>query len=225
MAVTTRVLADTYSGGQVVTGFTLTDAGTGYSGVPVVTIDAPTVGGTGAQGTAVLDGTGLLPLDSIILDNEGAGYIAAPAVTVAAPPSGVTATATATISTGNVSTYEGHSVVLVNFDGQATPVTIDASTMLGGSNGTEGFQKYTITGLEWSLNTVAGPDLDLDITFTGSGVTDAIYLTNGTGKFDSIAITNDATQPGDATNADIILTPGGAINGFVLLRLKKEAFV
>jgi hypothetical protein len=89
MAATTRVYEDTYTGGLVVTGFTLTNAGTGYSGVPVVTVAAPTVGGEGATGTAVLDGTGLLPLDSITLDDAGSGYIAAPAVTVAAPLSGV----------------------------------------------------------------------------------------------------------------------------------------
>ena len=38
MAASTRVLSDTYSGGHVVTGFTLTDAGTGYSGIPVDTV-------------------------------------------------------------------------------------------------------------------------------------------------------------------------------------------
>ena len=63
-------------------------------------------------GTAVLDGTGLLPLDSIVLANAGSGYISAPTVTVAAPPSGVTATALADLSTGNATTYEGNTIVL-----------------------------------------------------------------------------------------------------------------
>ena len=219
MAATTRVYEDTYTGGLVVTGFTLTDAGTGYSGVPVVTIASPTVGGEDATGTAVLDGTGLLPLDSITLDDAGSGYIAAPAVTVAAPLSGVTATATAAISTGDANTYEGSTIVLIDFNAHALAVTIDASTMLGGSNGTEGFQKYTITAVEWSLSH------SVAITFTGTGVTNAIHLAASAGKYSSTPITNAATQPGTAANADIVLTPAASCNGFVMLYLKKEAFV
>ena len=219
MAATTRIFEDTYSGGQVVTGFTLTDAGTGYSGVPVVTVASPAVGGEDATGTAVLDGTGLLPLDSITLDSSGSGYIAAPTVTVAAPPSGVTATATAAITAGDPTTYHGDTIALIDFSAHAVAVTIDASTMLGGSNGTEGFQKYTITALEWSLSH------SVAITFTGTGVTSAIHLAPSAGKYKSTPITNAATQPGDATNADIVLTPAAACNGFVMLYLKKEAFV
>lgn len=225
MSVTISILEDTYTGGQEVTGFTLTNAGTGYSSVPTVTVAAPTVGGVAATATAVLDGTGLLPLDSITLDTLGSGYIAAPAVTIAAPGSGVTATATASITTGDPNTYTGSTVLMINLDDEASPFTIDASTMLGGSNGTEGFQKYTIMEVDWSLNTVIGPDLDLEMTWTGTGLIDAMFLTNGNGKYRSTPITNNATQPGDATNADIVCTPGGAINGFILMKLKKEAFV
>ena len=219
MAATTRIYEDTYTGGQFVTGFTLTAAGTGYSGVPVVTVASPTVGGEDATGTAVLDATGLLPLDSITLDDSGSGYIAAPIVTVAAPPSGVTATATAAISTGDVNTYEGDTIALVDFTAHAVVQTIDASTMLGGSNGTEGFQKYTIAAVEWSLSH------SVAIAFTGTGVVNAIHLAAGSGKYKSTPITNAATQPGTAANADILLTPGASCNGFVLLYLKKEAFV
>ena len=219
MAAITRVLSDTYSGGQVVTGFTLTNAGTGYSGVPVVTIASPTVGGEDATGTAVLDGTGLLPLDSITLGNAGSGYIASPNVTVAAPPSGVTATALADISTGDANTYEGSTIVLIDLNAHALAVTIDASTMLGGSNGTEGFQKYTITAIEWSLSH------SVAIAFTGTGTTNAIHLAPSAGKYSSTPLTNAATQPGTAANADIVLTPAASCNGFVMLYLKKEAFV
>ena len=187
MAATTRIYEDTYTGGQFVTGFTLTNAGTGYSGIPAVTIASPTVGGEDATGTAVLDATGLLPLDSITLDNAGSGYIAAPTVTVAAPPSGVTATATAGVSTGDTNA--------------------------------EGFQKYIITALEWSLSH------SVAITFTGTGVTGATHLAAGSGKYSSTAITNAATQPGTAANADIVLTPGASCSGFVLLYLQKGAFV
>jgi hypothetical protein len=219
MAATTRIYEDTYTGGQFVTGFTLTNAGTGYSGIPAVTIASPTVGGEDATGTAVLDATGLLPLDSITLDNAGSGYIAAPTVTVDAPLSGVTATATAGVSTGDTNTYEGSTIALVDFNAHAVAHTIDASTMLGGSNGTEGFQKYIITALEWSLSH------SVAITFTGTGVTGATHLAAGSGKYSSTAITNAATQPGTAANADIVLTPGASCSGFVLLYLQKGAFV
>ena len=221
MATTTRIIEDTFYGGLSVASFTVTVGGSGYTSEPTVVVAAPPSGGGQATATATIVG-GIVT--AVTITDPGSNYILAPIVSFTGGGV-ILAVATAVMTTNAPSTYSGNTIALVNFDDHALAVTIDASTMLGGSNGTEGFQKYTITALEWSLSTVAGPDLDLDITFTGSGVTDAIYLANGNGKFNSVAITNAATQPGDATNADVVLTPGGAINGFVLLRLKKEAFV
>lgn len=218
MAAKTKIYSDTYSGGQGVASTTITAAGSGYSVAPVVTFAAPAVGGVAATGTSTIVSNAVT---EITITSPGSGYIVAPAVTIAAPGSGVTATATATLTTGVPSTYTGATVAMVTLSGGHTAaITIDASAMLGGSNGTQGFQKYTIERLEWSLSN------GMEIKFTGTGDgAEACHLAAGQGKYHSVALTNTATQPGDATNADIILTPHAGCNGFVLLHLNKEAFV
>lgn len=69
----------TASGGAV-TGFTITNGGTGYTSAPNVTITGV---GTGATATAVVsDGK----VTSIKITNAGTGYISAPTVKIDAPP-------------------------------------------------------------------------------------------------------------------------------------------
>ena len=104
--------------------------------------------------------------------------------------------------------------VLINFDGHGSAVTIDASAL---ANKEASGDRLDIKKISWSFDT------EVAITFTGSNVVEAIDLAGGTtGSFDSHVITNGATQPGDATDADIILTPGTGTDGFVYLELIKS---
>ena len=71
--------------------------------------------------------------------------------------------------------------------------------------------------MEWSV------DSPVNVSFTGSGTTDATNV-NYTGSFAITPIPNVATQPGDATNADIVVTPVSGIDGYVYLNLLKTDY-
>ena len=81
-------------GGQVVL-ITVTNGGTGYTSAPTVTLSGG--GGTGAIATAILS-NGVVSI--ITVDDGGTGYTSAPTVTIDPPVSGTTATATASIVSG-----------------------------------------------------------------------------------------------------------------------------
>jgi len=81
-------------GGQVVL-ITVTNAGSGYTSVPNVTISGG--GGSGATATAILS-NGQVTI--ITVDDGGTNFTSTPNVTIDPPVSGVTATATATIVSG-----------------------------------------------------------------------------------------------------------------------------
>jgi len=177
--------------------------------VPTVAFSAP-VNGTTATGTVVLDGT---TVDSVTIDNEGEGYVSAPTVTFSGG-GGSAAAGTAVLSGTNAP--NGSTNALVSFYNGGVAMTVDASTLRGMYNGTGGFKKFTISGIEWSV------DSPVNVSFTGTGTTDAINV-SGTGSF-NYTIQNGATQPGDATNPDIVVTPVSGIDGFVFLKLTKEDF-
>ena len=104
--------------------------------------------------------------------------------------------------------------VLISFDDHGSAETVDASS-LANSVGTA--DQLDIKKVCWSL------DVQCAITFTGSGVVEAIDLAGGTtGCFDAHMITNGATKPGNATDADIVVTPGSNTDGFVYLELVKS---
>ena len=89
--------------------------------------------------------------------------------------------------------------VLVSLDDHGSAVTIDASEL---ANAAGTGNRLDIKRIEWCL------DKEAAITFTGSGVVEAIDLAGGTnGKFDAHTITNGATLPGNATDGDIVITP------------------
>lgn len=105
--------------------------------------------------------------------------------------------------------------VLVSFDDHSAAVTVDAS---GFANAAGSGNRLDIKKIEWSLDT------EVAVTFTGTGVVEAIDLAGGTsGKFDAHTIENGATLPGNATDGDIVLTPGSNTDGFVYLELTKAA--
>ena len=214
MAVTTRVLEDTFSGGLGVGSITVTNGGSGYTTVPSVAVNAPAAGGGTATATATIDGGAVT---AITITNPGNSYVAAPIVAITGG-GGTSATATAVMTANTPTTYSGQTCVLLDFSNHGATVTVDASTYLGGSNGTEGFQKYRIDEVRWST------DKYITVAFTGTGHTSAICVAPGQGHF-SIPIANIATQPGDATNADITVTPATGCYGFMLLKLGKEDFV
>ncbi len=209
MGANVKILNDTYNLGKIVSSVTITNAGTGYTSVPTVAFSAP-VGGTAATGTVVLDGT---TVDSITIDYEGEGYVSAPTVTFSGG-GGSAAAGTAVLSGTNAP--NGSTNALVSFYNGGVGMTVDASTLRGMYDGTGGFKKFTISAVEWSV------DSPVNISFTGTGTTDAINV-SGTGSF-NYTIPNGATQPGDATNPDIVVTPTSGIDGFVFLKLTKEDF-
>jgi hypothetical protein len=209
MGANVKILNDTYNLGKIVSSVTITNAGTGYTSAPTVAFSAPT-GGTAATGTVVLDGT---TVDSVTIDYEGEGYVSAPTVTFSGG-GGSAAAGTAVLSGTN--TPNGSTNALVSFYNGGVGMTVDASTLRGMYDGTGGFNKFTISAIEWSV------DSPVNVSFTGTGTTDAINV-SGTGSF-NYTIPNGATQPGDATNPDIVVTPVSGIDGFVFLKLTKEDF-
>ena len=104
--------------------------------------------------------------------------------------------------------------VLISLDAHGSAETIDASTL---TNAEASGDQLDIKKICWSL------DKETTITFTGSGVVEAIDLAGGTaGSFDAHVITNGATKPGNATDADIVVTPTSGCDGFVYLELIKS---
>lgn len=87
----TNVFSDTLS--QGVTGFTITNAGSGYATAPTVTISGG--GGTGATAVAVTDGSTIVQVN---VTNPGVGYTSAPTVAFSGG-GGTSAAATAVIGT------------------------------------------------------------------------------------------------------------------------------
>ena len=209
MGANVKILNDVFNGGKTVASLTITNAGTGYTSAPTVAFSAP-VGGTTATGTAVLDGT---TIDSVTITNAGEGYVTAPTVTFTGG-GGSAAAATAVLTTN--ADQSGYTHALVSFYNGGVGMTVDASDLRGMYDGTSGFKKFTITSMEWSV------DSPVNVSFTGTGVTDATNV-NYTGSFNH-SIPNGATQPGDATNADIVVTPVSGIDGYVYLNLLKTDY-
>jgi hypothetical protein len=214
MAATTRIISDTFYGGLEVASFTVTAGGSAYTSAPTVAVAAPPSGGGQATATATIAGG---VVTAVTITNPGNSYILAPIVSFSGG-GGTLAAATAVMSTGEVSNYTGETCVLIDFSNHGAAVTIDASAQLGGSNGTQGFQKYRIDDIRWST------DKYITVAFTGTGTSGAICVAPGQGHF-GVPLANLATQPGDATNADITVTPAASCYGFMMLKLAKEAFV
>ena len=210
MGANVKILNDVFNGGKNVASVTMTVAGTGYTSAPTVAFTAP-VGGTTATGTAVLDGA---TVASVTVTNAGEGYVAAPTISFSGG-GGSSAAATAVLTTNG--DQSGYTHALVSFYNGGVAMTLDASTLRGMYDGTGGFNKFTITSMEWSV------DSPVNVSFTGTGTTDATNV-NYTGSF-SHSIPNGATQPGDATNPDIVITPVSGIDGYVYLNLLKTDYV
>ena len=103
--------------------------------------------------------------------------------------------------------------VLINFDNHGSAATIDAS---GLSNAQGSGDKLEVSKVVWSL------DAAVTIAYTGSGTTEVIRLAGSTsGTYDEALIKNVATQPGNATDADITVTPESGCDGFVYVEAKK----
>jgi len=213
MGANVKILNDVFNGGKNLASITITNAGTGYTSAPTVAFSAP-VGGTTATGTAVLNNDGVGPnIESITVTNAGGGYVTAPTITISGG-GGASGAATCTLSTN--ANQSGYTHALVSFYNGGVAMTVDASTLRGMYDGTSGFKKFTITSMEWSV------DSPVNISFTGTGVTDATNV-NYTGSFNH-SIPNAATQPGDATNPDIVITPVSGIDGYVYLNLLKTDY-
>ena len=217
MAATTRIIEDTLTdtnGGGRVDSITVTNGGSGYTSAPTVVVIAPPAGGGQATATATIAGGAVT---AITVVDAGSCYVIAPTVSMSGG-GGSAAAGTAVLTASTPAEYRGSTTALVTFSNHGAAVTIDASTLLGGSNGTQGFQKYLINNIKWST------DQAIAVTFTGSGSTAAITVAPGQGSFDK-AIRNTATQPSDATNADITITPAAGCDGYMYMELSKEAFV
>ena len=218
MAATIRYLEDTVSGGKSVERVTVTAGGSGYTTVPTIGFTSATASGTTAVATAEIEGGAVTAINfSGASDTQGAGYLFTPAVAITGG-GGTSATATAEMSYGTA--LDGYTDVLISMDDHGAGVTVDASGRSGGHDGTHGFNKYEILSTDWAT------DVEVNVSFTGTGTVDAINLpANTTGTFDRRPITNIITQPGGVTNADITVTPATGCDGFVYMKLRKRDFV
>lgn len=88
----------------IVTGVTVTGAGTGFVGLVTVTVDAPDVAPVQAVLSAVLTNGAVT---TISRDNIGAGYLAAPGLSFAAPAAAVAGAATAVLTAHRVTSVAG----------------------------------------------------------------------------------------------------------------------
>ena len=88
----------------VVTGITVTGAGTGFAGLVTVGVAAPDVAPVQSVLTAILTNGAVT---SISRDNVGAGYLSAPILTFDAPPASVAGSATAVLTANRVSSVAG----------------------------------------------------------------------------------------------------------------------
>jgi hypothetical protein len=125
---TTATATATISNG-VVTGYTMTNVGSGYTSVPAVTISGGLAAVQATATSTVSNGV----LTGFTITNPGAGYrltsnagssnVITPTVTVAEPPAAVTAVATATLSN---STVTGYTITTPGF-GYFDPPTVSLS--------------------------------------------------------------------------------------------------
>lgn len=80
----------------VVTGATVTTAGTGYTTAPTLTFSDPPAGGTRATATATVSGGAITAVNIV---NPGSGYTTAPTITIGGPGTGGVLTATFSAAT------------------------------------------------------------------------------------------------------------------------------
>ena len=218
MAATIRYLEDTVSGGKSVERVRVTAGGSGYTTVPTVGFTSASANGTTAVATAEIEAGAVTAINfSGVSDTQGSGYLFTPAVAITGG-GGTSAVAVAEMTYGT--SIDGYTDVLISLDGHGVGVTVDASGRSGGYDGTHGFNKYEILAADWAT------DVEVNVSFTGTGTIDAINFPSGTtGTYDRRPITNTSTQPGDATNADITVTPAAGCDGFVYMKLRKTDFV
>ncbi len=153
------------SGGSV-SGFTITNKGSGYTANPTVSI-TPRVGdttGSGATATAVAS----IGVVTGLTFTPGTGYNANPSITIAAPTAGTTATATAAIN-GTVT------AVTITNAGSGGYITVPTIT-IGAPTGASPVQA-TVTAVTASVVT------GLTLLSVGSGYTSAptVVFTNAVG--------------------------------------------
>ncbi len=143
----------TYTAEPIVTGFTITNQGSGYATPPTITISAPQNPGATATATASLSG-GLV--NNIALTYAGYGYTSAPTVTVSAPPALTAATATSSVNAGGVT---GVTVT----SGGANYVTAPTVTFTGGGG----------TGATGTATVSGGAVTGVTVTAAGTGYSTA----------------------------------------------------
>ena len=208
-AAQVTVNASNPNAGQI-SGFTITNSGSGYLTVPNVTV-APPASGTTATGTAVTSitqkVTGFTPASS------GSGYTGSPTVTITAPGgSGTTATASAAVGSGPF--YSP--VILLTALGQ---------TKQGGRAMTQMEVAYNIRSLTLpGALTLAGPQPSY-----GSPNSNNFYISgvdhpngyDGTGSMNppgcngtassshpAIGVYDDPNNPTSPSSVDTLLAPG-----------------
>ncbi len=200
--------------GGVVTGYTITNVGSGYTAPPLISIAAPPVPGTTATATAVLTGgtvTGITisnggsgyaaapaitiggagTMTAITITNPGAGYITTPSVTIGFPILGVRALATATVSNGLVT---GLTITNPGSGYGATTTVVISQPTLG-----------TATAV---VTRSPGTPATATAVLTG-GVVTGINITNGGSLYsDAPAIAIAAPPSGTRATATAVVTNG-----------------
>lgn len=152
----------------VITAITLDNAGSGYTSAPVVSV----IAGSGATATTTLSGT--TSVLAVSITNSGSGYTTAPNVTFAAAPgSGTTATGTANIADGRVT-----SITITDagsgYDPAALPaITIDAPP----AGGTQATAVVRPSGS--SVNSVSIVSNGVDYAYAPAVIFSAPQVANG----------------------------------------------
>jgi hypothetical protein len=191
-ASATAVLGATQpGGGQLITGFTINAAGSGYSTAPTVTLSGGGVFTTNATATAQLYG---MAIGGLSITNGGHGYTTAPAVTINGTGQG--ATAYAVLTAGVVT-----EIVLLNtgYGYTGTPTVSIAAPPVGGTQAT-------------ATASLAGSSV-LGIALTSGGAGSG----GGLGYTSPPTVTFSAPQlPGGYSATATASISGGVVTGFTL---------
>jgi len=209
-AAATAVLA------SKVKSFTVTNGGTNYTAAPTVTVEG---NGTGATAEAKMNGY----LSKLTLTNGGAGYTMVPTVTISGG-GGVNATATASLTTGNLRSITVPSNADVWF---AAVPTVSFS----GTGGTEAPAATCALTTEGRINSIpvttpgSGYTTPPAVTISGGGGTGAVAVAvlGAGGAVSSIEVINKGSGYSSAPTVTITAPPVGgtqAVAGTAVIEKK-----
>ena len=214
-ATAIAVLGSGASAGQI-TGYTITNPGTGYISAPIVNVIPATGDSTGTGATA----NATLLVTNYIITNGGTGYTSNPTVVLTGGGFSTTASAAAAIASGS-----GYYIPVASITGTLGAGYLVAPTVTITGGGGSGATAIAVLGS--AANATAGQVVSYTITNGGTGYTSnpTVILTGGSFTTAATATASIANQivtisaPNITGGIQATATPiiaGGAIIGYTI---------